>query len=118
MDETTITQQGEKFTLVAAVDPETRHLLHTSIALSRNNLTTRRFLAKLVELYRRAPPIMVTDGATIAHARGRVHAQAQVFPAPCLRLVVAIANYERRDNPGNTIITVCEEFHGTLLNIN
>jgi hypothetical protein len=40
------------------------------------------------------------------HARGRVHARAQVFFALCLRLVVAITNYERGDNPGSTIITV------------
>ena len=39
-------------------------------------------------------------------ARGRVHARAQVFVALCLRLVVAITNYERGDNPGSTIITV------------
>ncbi|GAB3316295.1 IS4/IS5 family transposase [Haloplanus rallus] len=40
------------------------------------------------------------------HARGRVHARAQVFLALCLRLVVAITNYERGDNPGSTIIMV------------
>ena len=39
-------------------------------------------------------------------ARGRVHARAQVFLALCLRLVVAITNYERGDNPGSTIIRV------------
>ena len=40
------------------------------------------------------------------HARGRVHARAQVFLALCLRLVVAITNYERVDNPGSIVITV------------
>ncbi len=40
------------------------------------------------------------------HPRGRVHARAHVFLALCLRLVVAITNYERGDNPGSTIITV------------
>ncbi|THE63390.1 IS4/IS5 family transposase, partial [Salinadaptatus halalkaliphilus] len=40
------------------------------------------------------------------HARGRVHARAQVILALCLRLVIAITNYERGDNPGSTIITV------------
>ncbi len=40
------------------------------------------------------------------HARGRVHARAQVFLALCLRLVVAITRYERGDNPRSTIITV------------
>ena len=64
MDETAITQQGEEFILFAAVDPETRHLLHASVAPSKNTLTTRRFLAELAELYGRAPPIVVTDGAT------------------------------------------------------
>ena len=39
-------------------------------------------------------------------ARGRVHARVQVFLALCLRLVVAITNYERGDNPGSTIIRV------------
>ena len=64
MDETAIKQQGEEFTLFAAVDPETRHLLHASVAPSKNTLTTRRFLAELAELYGRAPPIVVIDGAT------------------------------------------------------
>ena len=64
MDETAITQQGKEFTLFAAVDPETRHLLHAAVAPSRNTLRTRRFLAELAELYGRAPPIVVTDGAT------------------------------------------------------
>ncbi|WP_458187807.1 transposase [Haladaptatus sp. NG-WS-4] len=41
-----------------------------------------------------------------AFARGRVHARAQVFLALCLRLVIAITNYERGDNPGSTFITV------------
>ena len=45
-------------------------------------------------------------GVGRTHARGRVHARAQVFLALCLRLVVAITNYERGDNPGSTIITV------------
>jgi putative transposase len=64
MDETVIKQRGEEFMLFAAVDPETRHLLHASIAPSRNYLTTRRFLEELRELYGRVPPIIVTDGAT------------------------------------------------------
>jgi transposase-like protein len=49
--------------LFAAVDPETRHLLHTAVAPSRNYLTTWRFLEQLRELYGRLPPIIVTDGA-------------------------------------------------------
>ena len=33
-------------------------------------------------------------------ARGRVHARTEVFVTLCLRLVVAITNYERGSNPG------------------
>jgi hypothetical protein len=33
-------------------------------------------------------------------ARDRVHAQTEVFLALCLRLVVAITNYERGNEPG------------------
>mgnify|MGYP000082527056 FL=1 len=33
-------------------------------------------------------------------ARGRVHARTEVFVALCLRLVVAITNFERRNDPG------------------
>ena len=33
-------------------------------------------------------------------ARGRVHARTEVFVALCLRLVVAITNYERGNDPG------------------
>jgi hypothetical protein len=45
-------------------------------------------------------------GLGTLRARGRVHARAQVFLALCLRLVVAITNYERGDPPGSTTIRV------------
>ena len=64
LDETAISQQGAEFVLFAAVDPERRELLHATVAPSRNTLTTRRFLSELAELYGRAPPIVVTDGAS------------------------------------------------------
>jgi hypothetical protein len=35
-------------------------------------------------------------------ARGRVHARTQVFMALCLRVTVAITNYERGHNPRRT----------------
>jgi hypothetical protein len=38
-------------------------------------------------------------------ARGRVHARTQVFVALCLRVVVAITNDERGDNPGRKMLT-------------
>ena len=41
-------------------------------------------------------------GCGLGHvrARGRVHARTEVFVALCLRLVVAITNYERGNDPG------------------
>ncbi|SDD92113.1 transposase, partial [Natrinema hispanicum] len=33
-------------------------------------------------------------------ARGRVHARTEVFVALCLRIVIAITNYERGHDPG------------------
>ena len=35
-------------------------------------------------------------------ARGRVHARTQVFVALCLRVIVAITNYDRGHSPGRT----------------
>lgn len=64
MDETAITHQGEEFTLFAAVDPETRHLVYAAVAPSRNTLTPRRFPSGIAEVYGRAPPIVVTDRAS------------------------------------------------------
>lgn len=66
MDETVVKQQGQAFTLFAAVDPETRHLLHAAVAPPRNYLRTRRFLEELGELYGRVPPIVVIDGPATA----------------------------------------------------
>ena len=39
-------------------------------------------------------------GLGTLRARGRVHARAQVFLALCLRLVIAITNYERGNDSG------------------
>ena len=39
-------------------------------------------------------------GLRRAFAQGRVHARTEVFLALCLRLVVAITNFERGDDPG------------------
>jgi transposase-like protein len=58
-----VKQRGQEFTLFAAVDPETRHLLHAAVAPSRNYLTTWRFLEEIGELYGRVPPIVVKDWA-------------------------------------------------------
>ncbi|WP_435186695.1 IS6 family transposase [Halobellus sp. EA9] len=68
IDETVVKQRARQFVLFAAVDPETRHLIHTSVAPSRNYLTTRRFLTEIAELYGRMPPILVTDDASYGSA--------------------------------------------------
>jgi hypothetical protein len=66
----------------------------------------------LEETYNRRSQVERTIGACndcglgTLRARGRVHAQTQCYLALCLRLVVAITNYERGDNPGSTVITV------------
>ena len=68
--------------------------------------------ATLDETYNRRSGVERTNEAVkdcgLGHvrARGRVHARAQVFLALCLRLVVAITNYEHGDNPGSTIVRV------------
>lgn len=66
LTETAISQYGEEFMLFAAVNPQTRHLLHAEVAPTRNYLTSWRFFEYLRELYSRGPPIVVTDGATMA----------------------------------------------------
>lgn len=68
INETVIKQRGQQFVLFAAVDPETRQLLHASVAPSRNYLTTRRFPPGIAELYGRDPPIVVTDDASYGSA--------------------------------------------------
>ncbi len=66
----------------------------------------------LDETYNRRSQVERTNDAVkdcglgTLRARGRVHARAQVFLALCVRLVVAVTNYERGDNPGSTVITV------------
>ena len=66
----------------------------------------------LEETYNRRTQVERTNDAVkdcgLGHvrARGRVHAQAQVFLALCLRLVIAITNDERGDNPGREMLRV------------
>lgn len=46
------------------------------------------------------------SGLGHVHARGRVHARAQLLHALCLRLVVATTNFERGDNLGREMLKV------------
>jgi hypothetical protein len=45
-------------------------------------------------------------GLETPRVRGRVRVKTHVFLALCLRLVIAIANYERDANPGKTSVEV------------
>ena len=66
----------------------------------------------LEKTYNRRTQVERTIGATkdcglgTPHVRGRVHVKTHVFLALCLRLAIAIANYERGANPGKTSIEV------------
>jgi len=66
----------------------------------------------LAETYNRRSQVERTNeackdcGLGALRARGRVHARTQVYLALCLRLVVAITNHDRGDDPGSTIIRV------------
>jgi len=66
----------------------------------------------LDETYNRRTQVERTNDACkdcgLGHvcARGRVHARTQVYLSLCLRLVIALTNYERGDNPGREKIRV------------
>ena len=66
----------------------------------------------LEETYNRRTQVERTNGASkdcglgTPRVRGRVHVKTHVFLALCLRLAIAIANYERGANPGKTSVEV------------
>ncbi|RKS75837.1 DDE family transposase [Haloarcula quadrata] len=66
----------------------------------------------LDETYNRRTGVERTNDAVkdcgLGHvrARGRVHARTEVFIALCLRIVVAITNFERGDDPGREKLTL------------
>ena len=68
----------------------------------------------LEETYNRRTQVERTIGASkdcglgTPRVRGRVHVKTHVFLALCLRLAVAIANYERGANPGKNSVEVCQ----------
>lgn len=59
MDETVISQQGEEYLLLAAVNPETHDLLHVRVAPLRDTLITRRVPIGTAELYGRLPVVVI-----------------------------------------------------------
>ena len=66
----------------------------------------------LAETYKRRTQVERTFGACsdcglgTLRARGRVHARVQAFLGLCLRVIVAITNYEQGENPGRTKLVV------------
>ena len=64
LDETVLRQRGEQFVLFAALDPDTREVVHLSVAPSRNYFTTRRFLTELEAIYGTLPETVITDAAS------------------------------------------------------
>ncbi len=62
----------------------------------------------LDEAYKLRTQVERTFGACLdcglgtLRARGRVHARVQAYIGLCLRVIVAITNYERGENPGRT----------------
>ena len=68
--------------------------------------------SNLAETYKRRTQVERTFGACsdcglgTLRARGRVHARAQAFLGLCLRLIVAITNYEQDENPGRSKLVV------------
>ena len=62
----------------------------------------------LAETYKRRTQVERTFGACsdcglgTLRARGRAHARVEVYLGLCLRVIVAITNYEQGENPGRT----------------
>ncbi|GAB3018652.1 transposase [Natronobiforma cellulositropha] len=70
------------------------------------DVTLKRLI--LNETYKRRTQVERTFGACLdcglgtLRARGRVHARVQAYLGLCLRVIVAITNYEQGENPGRT----------------
>ena len=80
--------------------------------IEENSENVQLKLSTLDETYIRRTGVERTNDAIKdcgfgrVRAGGRVHARTQVFLALYLRLVVAITNHERGDNPGSNAIAV------------
>jgi len=57
--------------------------------------------ARCRDLQRQTPAACPVHTSRARVERGRVHARIQVFLVLCLRLVVAITNFERGDDPSS-----------------
>jgi len=82
--------------------------------IKEHSETVRVRSKQLEETYEQRSQVERTIGACkdcgleTPGVRGRVRVKSHVFLTLCLRLVIAIANYERGANPGKTTIEVCQ----------
>ena len=68
LDETVVKVNGERFWLVAAVDPDTNVILHVQLYPSRNTAMTKMFLRELTEKHAIDDAEFLVDGAPWLHA--------------------------------------------------
>ena len=68
LDETVVKVNGDRFWLVAAVEPEINVILHVRLYPSRTTALTKMFLRKLQDKYAIDDPEFLVDGAPWLHA--------------------------------------------------
>ena len=68
LDETVVKIKGERFWLIAAVDPDTNIILHVGVYPSRNTAITKVFLRELQDRYAIDDAEFLVDGAPWLHA--------------------------------------------------
>ena len=68
LDETVVKVNGERFWLVAAVDPDTNVILHVGLYSSRNTAVTKLFLRELQDKHAIDDAEFLVDGAPWLHA--------------------------------------------------
>ena len=68
LDETVVKVNGERFWLIAAVDPDTNIILHLSLYPSRNTAITKLFLRALQDKHAMDDTESLVDGAPWLHA--------------------------------------------------
>ena len=68
LDETVVKVNGERFWLIAAVDPDTNIILHVGLYASRNTAITKVFLRELQDKHAIDDAEFLVDGAPWLHA--------------------------------------------------
>ena len=63
LDETVVKVNGERFLLVAAVNPDTNLILHVGLTSSRNTAATKMFLQELQDKHAIDDAEFLVDGA-------------------------------------------------------